>query len=179
MCLPFEFAKKIGDYAYAHYGKDAYPGDSTVIYKEGIYTGYRWFDTKGIRPQFPFGYGLSYTKFRYGKAHLSATSLNADGNITLTIPVSNIGKCEGKEIVQLYIGEKSCHVDRPAKELKHFSKITLMPGETKEVTFTITPDDLKYYSEALHAWTVDDDSFKAYVGASSENICSTVTFEYR
>ena len=177
--LPVTFAKKIGDYAYAHYGKEAYPGDSTVIYKEGIYTGYRWFDTKGIRPQFPFGYGLSYTKFRYGKAHLSATSLNADGNITLTIPVSNIGKCKGKEIVQLYIGEKSCHVDRPAKELKHFSKITLMPGETKEVTFTITPDDLKYYSEALHAWTVDDDSFKAYVGASSENICSTVTFEYR
>lgn len=169
--LPVTFAKKLDDYAFAQYGEEAYPGvDSVVNYKEGLYVGYRHFDTHRVRPQFAFGYGLSYTTFKYGKPSISATSLTDGGSVKLTVDITNTGKREGKETVQLYIGEQHPSVERPAKELKAFEKVSLKPGETKTVTFTVTPDILAYYSPTLHNWTADAGAYTAYVCSSSENV---------
>lgn len=105
--LPVTFAKRLEDYPYMQYGAEAYPGvDKQVYYKEGIFIGYRHFDTKKVEPQFPFGYGLSYTTFKYGKPRLSATTLEGDGKLTLSVDITNTGKRTGKETVQLYIGQR-------------------------------------------------------------------------
>ena len=95
----------------------------------------------------------------------------------MTIPVKNTGSVAGKEVVQLYVGDEKCSVLRPVKELKAFQKITLAPGEEKEVTFTITPDDLKFYDEASAAWKYEPGKFKAYVCASSADVRGIVSFE--
>lgn len=169
--LPVTFAKRLADYAFAQYGEEAYPGvDSVVTYKEGLYVGYRHFDTHRVRPQFAFGYGLSYTTFKYGKPNVSAATLADGGNVSVSVDVTNTGKREGKEVVQLYIGQQNPSVERPSKELKAFEKVSLKPGETKTVTFTVTPDMLAYYSPTLHAWTADAGAYTAYVCSSSENV---------
>lgn len=173
--LPVTFAKKQNDYPSLQYGQIGYPGDGkTVEYKEGIYVGYRHFDTKGVKTQFPFGFGLSYTTFKYGKPQIAA---NGDA-WTVSVDVTNTGKCEGKEIVQLYVGDEKCSVDRPKKELKNFAKVSLKPGETKTVSMDITRQDLKFWDEATHAWKAEPGKFKAYVCASAEDVRGTVVFNY-
>ena len=177
--LPITFAKTLEDYPYYKYGKKAYPGENKqVYYSEGIYIGYRHFDTRKVKPQFPFGYGLSYTSFKYGKPVLSSPSINNDSPITVSVPVTITGKVAGKEIVQLYIGDMECSVDRPRKELKNFIKLNLAPGETQMAEFTITLDDLKYYSEALHGWTVEPGTFRAYLSTNSSDEGCYVEFSY-
>lgn len=141
--------------------------------------GYRWHDTKKIPALFPFGHGLSYTTFAYGKPVASAKTMAADGTLTITVPVKNTGKVAGKEIIQLYVGDDQCSVLRPVKELKHFAKIALEPGEEKMVSFTITPDDLKFYDETVAGWTAEPGKFKASIGASSTDICGIVSFELK
>ena len=94
----------------------------------------------------------------------------------VSIPVSNVGEREGKEVVQLYIGDDKCSVDRPVKELKGFQKISLAPGETKTVDFCITLKDLQFYDEATHAWKAEPGKFKAYIGASELDIRAIVPF---
>lgn len=176
--LPVTFAKKLGDYAYTQYGEEGYPGvDNQVYYKEGIYVGYRHFDTHRVKPQFPFGFGLSYTTFKYGKPRMSSTTLTKDGTVTVSVDITNTGKRAGKETVQLYIGQKHPALPRPAKELKGFEKVSLAPNETKTVSFAITPDLLAYYSEGSHNWTVDRDSFTAYICSSSEDVRGKIDFK--
>lgn len=173
--LPVTFAKKQNDYPSLQYGQIGYPGDGkTVEYKEGIYVGYRHFDTKGVKTQFPFGFGLSYTTFKYGKPQIAA---NGDA-WTVSVDVTNTGRCEGKEIVQLYVGDEKCSVDRPKKELKNFAKVSLKPGETKTVSMDITQQDLKFWDETTHAWKAEPGKFKAYVCASAEDVRGTVVFNY-
>ena len=173
--LPVTFAKKQNDYPSLQYGQIGYPGDGkTVEYKEGIYVGYRHFDTKGVKTQFPFGFGLSYTTIKYGKPQIAA---NGDA-WTVSVDVTNTGRCEGKEIVQLYVGDEKCSVDRPKKELKNFAKVSLKPGETKTVSMDITRQDLKFWDEATHAWKAEPGKFKAYVCASAEDVRGTVVFNY-
>ena len=177
--LPVTFAKTLEDYPYYKYGKKAYPGENKqVYYSEGIYIGYRHFDTRKVKPQFPFGYGLSYTSFKYGKPVLSSPNITNDSPITVSVPVTNTGKVAGKEIVQLYIGDMECSVDRPRKELKNFVKLNLAPGETQMAEFTITLDDLKYYSEAIHGWTVEPGTFRAYLSTNSSDEGCYVEFSY-
>lgn len=177
--LPVTFAKTIEDYPYYKYGKKAYPGENKqVYYSEGIYIGYRHFDTRKVEPQFPFGYGLSYTSFKYGKPMLSSPTITNNSPITVSVPVTNTGKVAGKEIVQLYIGDMESSVDRPRKELKNFVKLNLAPGETKMAEFTITHDDLKYYSEAIHDWTVEPGTFRAYLSTNSSDEGCYVEFSY-
>lgn len=177
--LPVTFAKTLEDYPYYKYGKKAYPGENKqVYYSEGIYIGYRHFDTRKVKPLFPFGYGLSYTSFKYGKPVLSSPSITTDSPITVSVPVTNTGKVAGKEIVQLYIGDMECSVDRPRKELKNFVKLNLAPGETQMAEFTITLDDLKYYSEAIHGWTVEPGTFRAYLSTNSSDEGCYVEFSY-
>lgn len=178
--LPVTFAKKQDDYRCFQFGKRGYPGvDGQVYYDEGIYVGYRWFNTKNVQPQFPFGFGLSYTTFRYGKPTLSAKTMTHDGKITVTVPVTNTGKMAGKEVVELFIGDVQSSEERPAKELKNFTKVELAPGETKTVTFDITISDLEYWSTAAHAFVAEPGAFKAYVCASETDVRGVADFELK
>lgn len=176
--LPFSFPAKLTDCGAHAFDELSYPGDSIKQeYKEDILVGYRWHDTKKIPALFPFGHGLSYTTFTYGKPMASAKVMAADGMLTVTVAVKNTGSIAGKEIVQLYVGDDKCSVLRPVKELKHFAKVALAPGEEKSVTFTLTPDDLKFYDEASAAWKYEPGKFKAYVCASSADVRGVVSFE--
>lgn len=176
--LPFSFPAKLTDCGAHAFDELSYPGDSIKQeYKEDILVGYRWHDTKKVPALFPFGHGLSYTTFTYGKPVASAKAMAADGTLTLTVAVKNTGSVAGKEIVQLYIGDDKCSVLRPVKELKHFAKVALALGEEKNVTFTLTPDDLKLYDEASAAWKYEPGKFKAYVCASSADVRGVVPFE--
>lgn len=178
--LPFSFPVRLTDCGAHAFDELSYPGDSIrQEYKEDILVGYRWHDTKKIPALFPFGHGLSYTTFTYGKPTASAKNIAADGTLTVTVAVKNAGRVAGKEVVQLYVGDDRCSVLRPVKELKHFAKIALEPGEEKSVTFTLTPDDLKFYDEASSGWKYEPGKFKAYIGASSTDIRGAVSFELK
>ncbi len=176
--LPFSFPVKLSDNGAHAFDYMSYPGDSIrQIYKEDILVGYRWHDTKKIPALFPFGHGLSYTTFAYGKPQSDKVTLGGiDDRIVVTVPVRNTGNVAGKEVIQLYIGEEKSAVLRPVKELKGFHKIELQPGEEKVVSFTIEPKDLMYFDENLHDWKADPGKFKAYIGSSSTDIRSTLSF---
>lgn len=176
--LPFSFPVKLEDCGAHAFDALSYPGDSIKeVYKEDILVGYRWYDTKKIPALFPFGHGLSYTTFQYGKPVASAKKMAADGTLTVTVPVKNTGSVAGKEVVQLYVGDDKCSVLRPLKELKHFQKIALQPGEEKSVTFTVTPEDLQFYDDKAACWKSEPGKFKLYIGSSSTDIRATVNFE--
>lgn len=179
--LPFTFPVALNDCG-AH-ALGAYPGvkraDSNIVdleYKEGILVGYRWHDTKGRKPLFAFGHGLSYTTFKFGDAKASAKEIAKDGSLTVSIPVTNTGNVAGAETVQLYISDPKCSVSRPAKELKNFRKVYLQPGETTTVTFEVNADDLKYFDSARHEWVAEPGEFILSLGNSSDNILRKVKF---
>jgi beta-glucosidase len=122
-------------------------------------------------PVYPFGYGLSYTHFTYSDLTLSSTSLKGDQNLTATITVTNDGAAAGKETVQLYIRDLVGSITRPVKELKGFQKIMLKAGESRKITFTITPEDLKFYNNDLkYDWESGD--FVIMVGPNSRDVSS-------
>ena len=171
--LPVTFAKRYEDYPYVKYGAEAYPGvGKQVYYREGVFVGYRGFEKDKSQPLFPFGYGLSYTTFKYGKPALTP---DADG-WTVTVDVTNTGSREGRETVQLYVGEQMPQADNPVKQLKDFVKLSLKPGETRTATMHITKEDLQTWDEQQHRWTLMSDRFRAYVGASSADIRGKVDF---
>lgn len=175
--LPFSFPVKLTDNGAHSFDSLCYPGDGVKqVYKEDILVGYRWHDTKKIPAAFAFGHGLSYTTFEYGKAVASAKKMTADDQLEISVKVKNTGAVAGKEVVQLYIGDDKSSVVRPLKELKHFQKIALNPGEEQTVTFIVSADDLKYYDEASKDWKAEAGKFKAYIGSSSVDIRSVVPF---
>lgn len=178
--LPFSYPKKLEDCPAHYYGNMSYPGDSiSQEYKEDILVGYRWYDTKKVEPLFPFGYGMSYTSFDYGKLQASRKSISENDTLQISLTVKNSGRVDGKEIVQLYIGDEKCSVLRPVKELKEFAKVELKAGEEKQISFYIDADDLKFYDDKRNEWVVESGKFKAYVGASSADIRGVVEFEYK
>ena len=185
--LPVTFAQKYEDYPYVKYGKEAYPGITgvetpknsagevarrQVYYKEDLFVGYRGFEKDKKKPLFPFGFGLSYTTFKYGKPTIAKDN---DG-WTLTVDVTNTGEREGKETVQLYIGRAKVPADRPVKELKNFTKLSLKPGETKTASFRITGKDLMTWDEHTHKWTYTPAKQMPYVGTSSSDIKGKIDF---
>ena len=175
--LPFTFPARIED-SPAH-ALGAYTCGNDVHYKESIYVGYRWFDTKGIRPLFAFGHGLSYTEFEYGEVNVSS-KVSANGVLKASVKVKNIGSRDGKEIVQLYIGEENPLLERPTKELKAFEKVSLAPGETKTVKFEIPVSDLAYFNADTHSWVLDSGhKFTAYFAAASDDVRGTADFIVR
>lgn len=181
--LPFTFPARLEDVA-AH-ATGEYPGvkraDKDIWderYNEGIFVGYRWHDTKKIAPLFAFGHGLSYTTFDFGKVTADRKNISGNDKITFTVPVTNTGEVAGAEVVQLYISDPKCTVERPAKELKGFAKVFLQPGESKNVTLEISKDDLSYFNADNHEWTVEPGEFKALVGPASDDIKTTATFYY-
>jgi len=175
--LPISFPKKLEDVGAHAFDKLCYPGDSVnVYYKEDILVGYRWLDTKKIEPLFPFGFGLSYTTFQYGKPTISAKSITTADSLVVTIPVKNTGKVAGKEVVQLYVNDEKSSLPRPLKELKGFKKISLQPGEEKTVSFTLTKESLSYYDDKKNTWIAEPGNFKIMIGASATDIRGTVDF---
>ena len=175
--LPFSFPLKLKDCGALSFDSSVFPGDGVnVNYKEDILVGYRWFDTKNIPVLFPFGYGLSYTTFQYGKATISKKSITEADSIVVTIPVKNTGKVAGKEIVQLYVNDEKSSLPRPLKELKGFEKVSLEPGEEKLVSFTISKEALSFYDDKKSAWIAEPGKFKIMIGASATDIKATVDF---
>ena len=172
--LPFTFPVRLEDNGAHALGE--FPGGETVRYNESILVGYRWHDTKGIKPLFAFGHGLSYTTFEIGNVKADGTRLSKNGTLHVTADVTNTGYRSGAEVVQLYVGDAESTLARPTKELKGFAKVSLQPGETQTVEFGITPEALSYYDDTKGAWTAEPGLFTAYVGAASDDIRLTGRF---
>ncbi|MDK2805152.1 MAG: beta-glucosidase [Thermoanaerobacterium sp.] len=148
-----------------------FPGEKNVVnYGEGIYVGYRYYDTKGIEPLFPFGYGLSYTTFEYTDISTNKNKITDEETIEVRVKVKNTGKRAGKEIIQLYVRDIQSSVIRPHKELKGFQKIYLEAGEEKTVVFNLDKRAFAYYDVDLKDWYVETGDFEILVGSSSKNI---------
>jgi beta-glucosidase len=167
--LPCTYPKRIED-SPAH-ALGAYPGSNGVVnYAEGLLVGYRWFDTKGIEPLFPFGYGLSYTKFEYSGLRLAAGS-KADGPVvTVEFEIANTGDRPGAEVAQLYIHQAKPSLPRPLKELKGFRRIELNPGEKKTVSIALDRRAFAFYDPARSGWVAEADDFMVQIGSSSRDI---------
>lgn len=177
--LPFSYPVKLEDCPAHHFGEMSYPGDSIKQeYKEDILVGYRWYDTKKIKPLYPFGYGMSYTTYSYSKPLASKKILRGNDSIQVSVKIKNTGLVKGKEIVQLYIEDEKCSLLRPKKELKGFHKVELEPNEEKTIQFNIDINDLTFFDDSKQKWIAEPGKFKAYIAASSEDIRGVVEFEY-
>ena len=153
-----------------------FPGEGDKVhYQEGLFVGYRYYDKKEIEPLFPFGFGLSYTTFEYSDLRLSHTEIDEDRTLKVEVTVTNTGKVEGKEIVQLYVSDSESSVIRPVKELKGFEKVSLRPGESKKVVFSLNSRAFAYYETSIHDWVVEYGAFDIMIGASSRDIRLTDT----
>jgi len=173
--LPFTFPVNLVDNGAHAFDSMSYPGNNIdQIYKEDILVGYRWFDTKKIEPLFPFGYGLSYTSFKLGKANVDKKKYAMTDVISLNVPVTNSGLVAGSEVVQVYITDNEASVIRPEKELKGFAKVQLNAGETKEVEIEIPVADWAFYSETAKNWVLEPGKFTIQIGNSSRAIAQKI-----
>ena len=141
-----------------------------ITYKEGIFVGYRWYENKNIKPQFPFGYGLSYSKFTYNNLKVSIKNFKETDMVVVSFTIKNVSETTGIEIAQLYIQDVECSLPRPFKELKGFQKVALKAGESKEVKLALTIKDFSYWDPDKHQWVADPGKFIIHIGPSSENI---------
>lgn len=173
--LPFSFPVRLEDNAVHSFGEEVvYPGvekDSyREEYKEGIFIGYRWHEAKGIKPLFPFGFGLSYTQFEIADAQLSQDNLSEGDVLAVTATVKNVGSREGKEVVQVYVGKKDSRVERAPKELKGFAKVSVPAGSQQQVKINIPIKSLAFFNEDANAWEVEKGEYTVFVGNASDNI---------
>ncbi|MBS1524843.1 MAG: glycoside hydrolase family 3 C-terminal domain-containing protein [Bacteroidetes bacterium] len=140
-----------------------------VVYQEGIFVGYRYYNTFDVKPAYPFGYGLSYTKFKYSGMKLSSKTFN--GSVTASITVTNTGKVTGREVVELYVSAPVHSLQKPAEELRAFGKTrSLKPGESQTLSFTLAAKDLESFDTAQSAWVAEEGAYTVRIGASSEDI---------
>jgi len=155
---------------------DDYPGDGRIVnYSEGLLIGYRWFDARNQAPLFPFGYGLSYTSFRYSDLKIAR---GAGGRITVTVKLTNSGAREGADVVQLYVGDPAA-AGEPPRQLKAFQKVWLKPGESKTVSLALNPGDLSVWNETTHGWMLVPGAYTIDVGSSSRDIRLKASFTIR
>ena len=146
-----------------------YPGGKEVLYGEGVFVGYRYYDVKGVEPLFPFGFGLSYTTFEYGDLQVPAM-VEAGKPVEVSVTVTNTGKFPGKEVVQLYVGDEASSLPRPPKELKGFKKVALDPGQSATVAFVLDQRALSFYDPYQKQWVVEPGRFEVLVGGSSRDV---------
>ena len=152
-----------------------YPGNGrTCVYTEGIFVGYRWYDSRNMPVLFPFGHGLSYTSFEYSDLKVSKTAFKDNEGCEVSITIKNTGSVEGKEIAQLYVSDKTGVEIRPEKELKGFEKVSLKPGESKTVTFKLDQRSFAYWNTDINNWYAPSGKYILSVGASSRDIRATV-----
>jgi beta-glucosidase len=157
-----------------------FPGEEDeVIYREGLLVGYRYYDTKAIKPLFALGHGLSYTRFEYTGITLDKQEITDLETVQVNVNVKNTGELAGKEIVQLYVKDVHSTVARPEKELKGFRKVHLEPGEEKSVTFTLDKRSFAYYNTVLKDWHVETGDFEILVGGSSDQIMLTTALKVK
>jgi beta-glucosidase len=167
--LPATFPKKLSDSPAQALG--AYPGtNGTVTYAEGLLVGYRWFDTKNIEPQFPFGFGLSYTTFEYSNLKLVEGTGTNSPVVTAQFEIKNTGAVAGAEIAQLFIHQKNPSLPRPEKELKGFKKVFLKPGETQTVSIPLEKNAFAFYDPAQKSWVAERDDYEIAIGSSSRDM---------
>jgi beta-glucosidase len=171
--LPQTFPRRIEDTpAFLHY-----PGENgRVVYGEDLFMGYRYYDARKVEPLFPFGHGLSYTRFRYADLRLSRASIAPAEELVVEIDVSNIGERAGQEVVQLYVHDAVSKLARPEQELRAFAKIQLAPGETKTVRFALGARALSYWDPAQSGWIAEPGQFELRAGASSRDIRASALF---
>lgn len=153
-----------------------------MTYGEDIYVGYRYYDKKQLEPAYPFGFGLSYTRYKYKNLKLSTNYIEdaeSFGKIKVSVDVENNGEVEGKETVQLYISQNNPKLPRPVRELKGFEQVTLQPGECKEVCFTLEGRDFSYYNDKVKDFVIDSDIFNIEIGSSSRDIKKKSTLEIK
>ena len=168
--LPCTFPQRLAD-SPAH-ALHAYPGtpNGTEIYQEGLLVGYRWFDTKDIKPLFPFGYGLSYTTFKYSNLNLVPGPEALGAPVTVEFELVNTGKRAGAEVAQVYVQEASPSLPRPLKELKGFKKVLLQPGEKQKVSLILDRNAFAHYDPDKKGWVADKGDYKILVGSSSRDL---------
>ena len=174
--LPFSFPKKLTDNGAHSFGEISYPGDKNLnqIYKEDILVGYRWHDTKKIKPLFAFGYGLSYTSFELSEIETDKKEYSKNENIEVTGILNNIGNREGAEVVQIYVGKVKSKVKRAHKELKGFQKVAVNKGESKSFHISIAIESLSFYNESSSQWELEKGDYLIYIGKSSNEISKTI-----
>jgi beta-glucosidase len=167
--LPISWAKTIQDNpAYDYYYEK--PGSRDVKYDDGIFQGYRYYETSAVKPLFPFGFGMSYTTFAFSNLSVSPMSASPNGPITVGFDVKNTGRVAGAEVAQVYVGDPSATVKRPKMELKGFSRVMLQPGQTRHVTVKLDKRSLAFWDVNTHGWKVDPGKFVVYVGDAVENV---------
>jgi len=175
--LPCTFPKQLADTPAAAFGPEAYPGvNGEEYYREGLLVGYRWYDTKNIAPLFPFGYGLSYTTFKYANLKLLPGDQSKGIWMTAQFDVTNTGTREGAEVTQVYVHQNQPALPRPNQELKGFLKLSLQPGETQTVTIPLGHRAFAYYDPDKKGWLAEAGDYKINVGSSSRDIRLTDTF---
>ncbi|KAM0270710.1 hypothetical protein ACHAPA_003185 [Fusarium lateritium] len=174
--LPSTFPRRIEHTPAWH----TWPGENhKVLYGEGLYMGYRHYDHAKIEPLFPFGHGLSYTIFEYGRPEISSKTLTLDSEIKITLAISNIGSCAGSEIVQLYVHDEKSRLPRPEKELVAFEKVFLEADETRHITIKLDKYAVGYYDETVPGWIAEEGAFKLLIGASSTDIRQSTRFHVK
>lgn len=167
--MPYTIPKKIDDIA-AH-ALNAFPGENLKVhYSEGILVGYRWFDTKKIKPLFPFGYGLSYTTFDYLSIRTDTSTYQSGDSIKIAGTIKNSGKYDGYETIELYSSKKDAEILMPEKELRAFTKVWIKAGETKEVNLTVPVSHLAYFNEKTMKWEILTGNYSLRAGSSSADL---------
>ena len=170
--LPFSWPKRLEDSPSHLLGTQT---NDAVDYKERLLVGYRYYDTKNVEPQFPFGYGLSYTTFSFGPLHAA----QKNGKVSLNVTVKNTGPRDGIEAVQMYVRPLKPSVSRPIHELKAFGKISLKAGQSKRVDFTLNSDAFSYFNPAKNQWQLDPGPYEIQAGISSRQILSVAKIVVR
>ena len=169
--LPFTWEKRIKDNpAFATFPMPLNQHPPGIKYSEGIFVGYRGYEHNGIQPQYPFGFGLSYTTFSYSDLKIAPPQLNGNNHVTVSFTVTNTGNLAGAEIAELYVGQQNPPIARPIKELKGFQKVFLQPGESKKVTLELDQRSVAYFNTTIHQWDGLPGTYNVLVGASSQDI---------
>ena len=151
------------------------PYEAEVTYEEGVYVGYRYYNTFNVKPAYEFGYGMSYTDFTYSPVTMSAPAFTNE--LTASVTVTNSGKFAGKEVVQLYISAPTKALDKPSAELKAFAKTGLLkPGESQTLTFTLTVRDLTSFQTKTSSWVADAGTYTVRIG-TSQNVKQSASFK--
>lgn len=176
--LPQTFPVRWADNPAHSQDREVYPGlEGKVRYEEGIFVGYRHYDKLGLTPLFPFGFGLGYSQFALSDLVVDDSRFEADGVVTATVTVTNVGKRDGAAVVQLYVSDDKASDPRPQKELKAFSKVQVKAGETAQVTLSLDARAFAYYRVQAKHWLVEDGSFTLRVGQSSADLPLTARLE--
>ena len=173
--LPFSFPKNLTDNGAHHFGELSYPGNGvSQYYEEDILVGYRWHDTRDVKPSFSFGHGLSYTSFELSDIDSDKKHYLSDETINVNCTVKNTGGLEGKEVIQIYFGKVNSKINRAKKELKGFKKISVEKNKSEKIKIEIPVKSLAYYNEIKADWEIEKGDYFIYVGNSSDNISGKI-----